>query len=222
MKKKFGFSMAEVLLAIGIAGVVAAITIPTLVVNVTKESNVIAFNKAYDNLQKNLTTLQAKKIYRSTLYNSSLNRSNTQTVKATAGSFLSKEYFKISQNCGTQNNSYAYPCFAKKYTSIEGSNVTVFKPSNTYSIQTQGGMSIAITPGNSSPATVYIDVNGPKKPNIGGRDMFMFKIYEDFTVDDINSISSSTRTSQKNKCKGNSFGFGCLSRLIDSKWKLDY
>jgi len=49
MKNK-AFSLAEVLITLGIIGVVAAITIPTLMVNFQKEKTVIKLKKAYSTL----------------------------------------------------------------------------------------------------------------------------------------------------------------------------
>ena len=45
MKK--GFTLAEVLITLGIIGVVAAMTMPTLINNINNKQNIAALKKAY-------------------------------------------------------------------------------------------------------------------------------------------------------------------------------
>ncbi len=48
--KKIGFTLAEVLITLGIIGVVAALTIPTLVNNYQKKTYVTGLQRAYAQL----------------------------------------------------------------------------------------------------------------------------------------------------------------------------
>ena len=45
-----GFTLAEVLITLGIIGIVAAMTLPTLVNNYKKQIYVVGLKKAYNNL----------------------------------------------------------------------------------------------------------------------------------------------------------------------------
>ena len=46
MKKRFGFTLAEVLITLGIIGVVAAMTMPILYTNIQKKTTVAKLQKA--------------------------------------------------------------------------------------------------------------------------------------------------------------------------------
>lgn len=53
-KAKFGFTLAEVLITLGIIGVVAALTIPNLLAHYQKQQTVIKLKKIYSNLQQSI------------------------------------------------------------------------------------------------------------------------------------------------------------------------
>ena len=57
MKK--GFTLAEVLITLGIIGVVAAMTIPTLVSKSQQRQHVVAWRKAYAEIYHALRLMQA-------------------------------------------------------------------------------------------------------------------------------------------------------------------
>ena len=50
MKKRFGFTLAEVLITLGIIGVVAAMTMPILYTNIQKKTTVAKLQKAYSEI----------------------------------------------------------------------------------------------------------------------------------------------------------------------------
>ena len=52
MKTKFGFTLAEVLITLGIIGVVAALTLPSLVTNYQKQVTVNKLKKFYNGLEQ--------------------------------------------------------------------------------------------------------------------------------------------------------------------------
>lgn len=228
MKKKLlGFAFVEVLLAIAVVGIVAALTIPTLISAYQKDLMIMQLKKEYKDLEYSLTILQSDKFFNSNLYKSILNRNFVEsgTVKDSAGQFLTK-FYAIEQTCGTNPPQ---PCFAYNYKSISG-KMEQFKCQDGFSVLLKDGVSICIIPATSSaenntPAIVYIDVNGPKEPNIGGIDMFSFNIYNDFSIDEISpeDIKNNKDRSQISAlCHNSTVGQGCLSKLIENNWKLNY
>ena len=52
MRKRFGFTLAEVLITVGVIGVVAAITIPTLMQNYQDNANKVAYRKSFSVLSQ--------------------------------------------------------------------------------------------------------------------------------------------------------------------------
>ena len=77
--KKFAFTLAEVLITIGIVGTLAALTIPTLNNRVGDQENIARFRAMYSRLSSALDTVQVEKIYK--CYNVTINDT------------LRKEYF---------------------------------------------------------------------------------------------------------------------------------
>lgn len=77
------------------------------------------------------------------------------------------------------------------------------------------------------PAIVYIDTNGPETPNISGRDLFRFFIYNDFTIDEVSpNLTDEDKATARNNfsetCLTSTNGSGCFSRIYANDWKMDY
>ena len=81
---------------------------------------------------------------------------------------------------------------------------------------------------------LYIDVNGPKKPNTVGRDIFELYIgnngvvypsgsqaYSEIMTNDPNRYYWRTTISNSYKCTTDSYGFGCAGRVLE-EGKMDY
>lgn len=63
------------------------------------------------------------------------------------------------------------------------------------------------------PAKIYIDINGAKEPNIGGRDMFALTVNEDFSIDDLNKDAN---------CLTSPTGEGCFNKILNDNWNMTY
>lgn len=100
MLKKRGFTLAEVLVTLGIIGVVSAMTVPTLMQNYQRKSYVTQLHKVYNIVQ------QATVQYMTDRNAVNLKEAGLNSEDATAN-FI-KQYFKIVQDCGTDQT----PCFA--------------------------------------------------------------------------------------------------------------
>lgn len=230
-----GFSLTEVLIAMTVIGIISAITVPVVIGHYQKQSLLSLIQKNYSDMEQNLTILQTEN-YSKGLYHSILNQKEGKTVENTAGQFLT-EYYKVKKDCGTT----AQPCFAAAYRDISTGTATNFSCAG-YTISTNNGTAICIIPANiakeikegeteetetKNPAKVFIDINGTEDPNISGRDLFTFNIYEDFTIDEVDpTLSSSDKTAKRTevaaKCITSKIGEGCLSRLLNDNWKMNY
>jgi prepilin-type N-terminal cleavage/methylation domain-containing protein len=227
--KKFAFTLGEVLIALSIIGVISALTIPTVIADCQKQTYVTTLKKAYIDLQNNLSVMESENYLKKGLSNSILNRgsdSNTaKTISDTAGKFI-KEYYSISKDCGLT----AQPCFASEYGQISSTEDTAFTCTTGYSALLKNGVAICIIPTlNTDYATVYIDINGEDLPNIGGRDMFTFNIYEDFSIDEVSpsaisdtSTADDARSGLKDGCSSSYVGAGCFTNIVDNNWKMRY
>lgn len=141
---KKAFTMAEVLITLGLVGVLALAAVPTI--NKNNEQKVAKdFERVYQNLNSNV-------FYYEPVYKKG------QII-------ASKLELDNIDNC-TKN------CFAKNYKTISGNPYPVnFK--NTKMGILLYGERLAI----NEHGTIYVDINGPKGPNIKCKDLFEFEFY---------------------------------------------
>lgn len=246
MSKKFfwGFSLAELLIALAIVGIIAAVTIPGVVTNYNQKAMLTQLQKNYVELQETLLMLKTEN-YHKGLEGSILNNKGSKSVEETAGKFL-KDYYKITQDCNTDTQ----PCFAKQYADISTVTYKDFSCDG-YSVNVASGAAICIIPASifsaisidpstlqpskvetKNPVVVYLDVNGAKGPNIGGRDMFTFNIYNDYSIDevDVNKSDSESSTSPEDErnnlynsnCLTSNVGKGCFGKILNDNWQVNY
>lgn len=233
-----GFTLNEALIAVAIVGIVAALTIPNVVSNYQRKAFALAAKKNYTTIQENLAELQTVNYRNKSMFGTILQIKDGESLDDNVGKFLT-EYFKVNKNCGDT----AQPCFATTYRSINSGTQIAFSCDG-YSVTISNGASLCMIPASISdmelfspdgnkivrveaPVTVFLDTNGPDAPNTGGRDMFTFKIYEDFSIDefspdDIKNATANRDTYFNNNCKTSYIGEGCFSRLISNKWEMDY
>lgn len=230
-----GFTVSEVMIAMAIVGVIAAMTIPIVISRYQHQSMLALLKKNYVELQENLQLLYADN-FKTSFYRTMLGE-DTDNVSE----FFST-YYTATQNCGDT----AQPCFADSYRSVDSAARTDFSCDNGYSVLLKGGAAMCIEPAEAAvsaddeagieaedakPAHVYLDVNGSDKPNIGGRDMFSFYIYDYHTIDDLGedveealdeSNKRTLRTEQAAGCTGSTTGAGCFARIFADDWKMNY
>ncbi len=164
MKK--GFTLAEVLITLAIIGVVAALTIPTVVKNYQETQFKAAYKKAYSD---------ASRVWNLMAANSEIEvrRGRYEGGMATNDFSNFQNYFKILKNCNTQT---VYECFTNS-TNAEGffaENYPSTNVSNRTFIDSQGRSWGFIGDGFTAGAFIIVDTNGNKKPNRLGIDRFPF------------------------------------------------
>lgn len=220
MKKKFGFTLAEVLVTLGIIGVVSAMTIPTLMQNHQRTTYVTQLHKVYNELSQAVT--------RAITDSNAISLDETKysgNVENSSARFL-KDYFKIVNDCGTTLT----PCFADSYQTINGDNfqMNIYGTTPIIAVVLASGSAIASFEqygrgeylDNHGYYQMYVDINGPQGPNVLGRDLFYIEVYSDGVVGE----SHDPRDADNLECDGttNSYGVGCLTKIIDNGWKMDY
>lgn len=231
--KKMAFTLAEVLITLGIIGIVAEITIPILIANVQKQQYVASYKKAYTILAQALLGIAQDNGCSGNLACTGIfdeSSSSTQTASENIVTALSSK-LKIPQNCGWNNTATADLCLTPKQylANISGTTGTT----GVHFTTADGiGFSMYDLTGNCSLssemlcATVFIDINGTKKPNIQGRDGFLLYIkttgniiahgYNGTWLSDSNTESSNCRTDIR------SAGMGCSARIIEEGWQMNY
>lgn len=174
--------MAEVLITLGIIGVVAAITLPALNLKTQKKEISKRLAKTYSTLSQAMQRSQAEHgdiVYWG--FDSIYGSENTPNNRMEFVSSIVEKYFlphlDIAKNYG--------------YTSLKKAGLGDsynYKNGNTY-MSTSGLFYIIALKdstilmfginGNSESYTdplIFVDINGSKKPNIVGRDLFLFEI----------------------------------------------
>ena len=228
--KHFGFTLAEVLITLGIIGIVAAMTIPSLNSKIIKRQVEARTKVAYS------TIAQALKL--------SEDKGNTsmQVQVSTKGQ---KEWFDKNLAPSLQVTSLCVQqagCWHKKGVVKTLQHQTPsFETSVGIDDSTLGWSTLTFKTakgiwGNldgSSPGTnsnlfgvdakgnsleFYIDVNGDRGPNIIGKDIYILVYNED--IGTVPAGYSRTKAQVEQNClTGN--GYWCLSKLMNDGWKID-
>ncbi len=162
-----GFTTSEILIAAVIVGVVAAITIPVVTANYQKVVTSTKVRKSSSEFS-NIADVYITESQKTRL-------DLTQLIKGDSSSledFVSKK-FNVVKVCRNGDDG----CFAPggKYRSIEGDNSVNFRCSeNAYLLADSSAICVTRTNNSKLPLHVQLDINGPAKPNVGGKDMFMY------------------------------------------------
>ena len=200
--KKRGFTLAEVLITLGIVGVVAALTAPASVMSSRNEANAARLSTVVSNMENAFQTAIAQEGV-DNLYGTSLWEENR--VDATSGNkarFVGRlgQYMILN---GYKDNQAAFygdgvQTHAMSNTGGVGQVANVFLVGGRpFVIETKNGAAIfiaaqrnafnvgvkneAINSGRTlytQAAQVAIDVNGKNGPNVFGRDIFFFVLGE--------------------------------------------
>lgn len=212
--KKQGFTLAEVLITLGIIGVVAAMTIPALISNARKKDYETGFQKAYSVLSQAIMLMKVDEGQVWANYNYQDNNGQSSWSITSFNTSLMR-YMSVAKDCGTtcMPNENAYRNF---------SNTNSFGASGIMQKQfyTNDGMLISPVVYNS-PNTlinIYVDVNGyNNKPNRAGYDIFIFQLLPDDRL----VPQGAPNTFWQNYCdmssSGTSSGYTCASRALTEK-----
>lgn len=158
------FTLAEVLITLGIIGVVAGITIPTLMHSTQEQEFKTGYRKAYSVISQALQKANADNVL--TPFSGAKGGVGLQT------NFQALEqYFSIAKACDT---SHLSDCWDTSSRSEDYRNETfslsfIDKSGMTWRTRTSGDSS----DGNNIP-TILVDINGFKFPNKYGQDRFPF------------------------------------------------
>lgn len=164
-----GFTLAEVLITLGIIGIVAAMTIPTIIKNTQDLELKTAYKKAYADL--NNVFVQA----------SSLNEfpERTGCYDAVFSTFVDntlKEKFNVAKICTV---SELYSCWTQGDKVFSNSRPAVgFSKSF---IDASGRVWAEF---DSSRVIYLLDINGAKSPNKFGKDRWIFAFYNQGSTND--------------------------------------
>lgn len=223
MKKQNAFTLAEVLVTLGIIGVISALTVPTLVKNYQQKAQAVQLRKVITEIESAIDMFITEE-GKTRLANTSITSSNGVNTFITS-------HFKTVKTCSSSKTN---ECFAnEKYLSISGTEKTFTCSGTSYVLANSAAICAKADDGNIE---MYIDINGNQPPNIGGRDMFHVyiqqsdgRIYDSISLTSGGSSAhgshSSHHTSHSTstpQCTTDSFGTGCFAELQNNNWEMTY
>ena len=218
------FTLAEVLITLGIIGIVAAMTIPTLINNYQKQvavSRVKAFSSIFSQALQSM--MQANGID---------NLSNKYT-DSEFWNGLSNQ-LKLAKNCDAAENQGCFSSSDYKRFNPKTGTISSYDTGSSYKGVLVNGTSLSVN--YYSPACtandlqsdqtmcghVFIDVNGKNSPNQVGKDTFAFHIMANGRLipfgafDDVWSgcDSQSTDIAHDITTGAPGVGYGCTAKII--------
>ena len=215
--KKFGFTLAEVLITLGVIGVVAAITMPTLIQNYRKKQVAVQLQKAYSEIS------QAIKL--SEIDNGPLKDWNYQTAfnGENAADFTDKylvPYLKIIKNCRNQAG-----CMNGDVYSLSGLKNTTYTNDSTSHIVLSSGNVVGVTLGGTF-ASLHVVINNKKDKIYMGKDVFFFAINGEnsgnFTTAGANIDNEELKTDAYgcNQVQSDGAGMSCSTVIMRNGWEI--
>lgn len=210
--KGLAFTLAEVLITLGIIGVVAALTLPNLVANYKKQVLVTQL-KAEVNIIENS--------FRKILANEGVDNLNNTPLFNELG--FDKDYY-ISQTGFSEIPNDSEMAFVKEVRKKNRSNpYPIFYLNNGSCFAVRGTRASTTSPYYP---VVYVDVNCDKSPNSLGYDQFAILFNSFGRRQSANSFISvcneGTRKYSISIVLSDYIGFGCFNKVVQDGWKINY
>lgn len=215
---KTGFTLSEVLITLGIIGVVAAITIPGLMTNYRKHVTATTLEKSISTLNQTIKLSENE--------NGEL---ETWDKSLPQEEFIDKyfrPYIKIMQTCNPITK-----CGYKSQTPWKNLNG---RPANDYGnpnhrgrtpfiamdgiLYTFGFINDGGTAEVDNDKIIIIDINNSRGPNQFGKDIFFLYRKEEASIYPYGADKSSKEI--RNDCSKNGRGFYCAAWIRENGWKI--
>ena len=221
---RFGFTLAEVLITLGIIGIVAAMTMPVLTEKVNHIISVNRLKRMYPSLsQAMLFTLDKDGDYSSL----GIVDQDTSSIENWYKNSL-KPQLKITKECIDSSG-----CWAKTTKALNGGtpkwhrpgiglgyNVMIASTIDGYTIDIDGYAKNDTTFGvnmKNDYVAVYVDINGLKNPNVIGKDIFVFVFGEKGFIPAGRDKSDAEVNAD---CSSSGTGYFCFEKIMRNGWEI--
>ena len=215
--KKCAFTLAEVLITLGIIGIIAALTIPGVIEGYKKKETVAKLQKAYTLLNQALRLSEAKyEEYEYWESGYSMGDAEVYLKKYWAPHFKVLTYCHIPKDCGYDSN--------RPYKYLKGTKTTY-----DFSIQdrrvpfsTADGIvyTVSIAGGDlyTEDNSIVVDLNGYKQPNQFGKDVFFFRRVKKKGI--LPNGYQLTPEDISQECSLNGDGYYCAAKIMNDGWEI--
>ncbi len=240
-QRKIAFTLAEVLITLGIIGVVAAMTLPAIIQKKNEIETVTKLKKSYSVLNQAFKMAEVK-------YGDISDWAEWNDAEVILDKYIIPEIRGVKKY-GKATNSKLALCYepnfklhnpetdnSSQYTWMDGVHISSpFFTNKTASFKLNDGSCIGLNPSKELPTedsddlrffyNIFIDINGMRGPNVAGEDLFFFTINNNairpygynWSYDDI----SSTKDNACNR-KANLGGYTCAARIMSDGWTIKY
>ena len=210
MRKFFAFTLAEVLITLGIIGIVAALTMPSLIANHRKKTYEAQLKKTANTITNGLKRIladdQVDDLTNTRFYAHIGHAMHEDTLNSYIGN-----YFNIVRNGWTTDQ--------RTYKTIKAGNSHYSQ--GCYLITTADGADIClVSPGSySQKINAYVDTNGYEKlPNTVGLDFFIM------SFDENGAIYPHSASGSVDRCTGSHVAAPneCFFQVLHDNWEITY
>lgn len=227
INKRCAFTLAEVLITLGIIGVVAAITIPTLINNYQKHATATQLKKAYSELTQAFFNLAKDEGCPNDLECTGLFVSSGQVPSTNAMNKL-VNHIKVIKQCAHNDNKciLTYPACLNSSCTGSGAGAPAIAA---------GGYAFAIDDAdnnnckyhndsiNDGCSFVIIDINGLNKgPNKMGKDFFFYILRKNGTLYPYSKNYWNYNGTNACRMDIESVGYNCAGRIMEESWQVTY
>lgn len=237
-----GFTLSEVLITIGIIGIVAAMTIPSLINNTNKKEMAVRLKKMQSTIQNavNLTMQEygcVGDLKCTGLFSNSgditfaIYGISQQELKNGAAPKGIARFLRISENCGAAVGCFPEGVFYRYLNNTKWSEL--YSRQDRVKLALQDGTLLWILVhdcnysagngvlGGTVCARIGADLNGYKGPNQAGRDLFYFWITKDGSVYPTGIADDTYIYTRSDSCNTSSYGEGCAYKVLKAG-KIEY
>lgn len=223
---KSAFTLTELLIALGVIGAIAAISIPSLMSTIN--------NKIHATELKNTVASIQQLISDQMIAHKTKNLEDTDF--ASPAKLLTESNFSVVKKC-TNATSAKNDCWkigtagVRPYKTLNNQSLTPWNAAD-YTVVTKNGAILSYTlknrampDGDKVIGYFRVDVNGSDSPNISGRDYFNFfvtkngKIVDQYATQE-GGDSTPVATKVANCLNGEMYT--CYGAVVDSGWKITY
>ncbi len=224
------FTLAEVLITLGVIGIVAAMTIPTLIKDYKRVVTITKLKKTYSVLQQAIQKTVADNLGYSYV---DFEDGNNESMKNWYNYYL-KPNLRIQKDClddtpgcwhkeGVTKQLNGQTAIWDEGTKGIGGNIIVFQTLDNVYVNMDGASAQDIEDNfgvemDKAGLVMHVDVNGDSGPNVIGRDIFVF-VFNNRNLLPAGSDKSNDEVDAD--CSDGGRGYYCFSYIIRHNWEIN-
>ncbi len=216
-KMKRGFTLSEVLVALVIIGIISAITIPLLYSQYTEQERISRVKKVYAALSNAL--IMSKTNGGDIIFDHEIN-DDQETLNSWFNQYL-KTYISTIKICYNQEGCWSYPVYYLNGNQ-DGSGSRLGMGTPCLSFILNDGTFVAldrltlsnigiVNSSSTYGIAMFFDINGEKKPNTFGKDIFIAAFSDDGVIP---AYKGKTSSQINSNCSSSGTGYSCIMKYL--------